>query len=230
MAVLRHGEMSRNGAGLVALDLGDLHREAERMRAHATAEAQRLVREGAIERDRLVAGAREAGRAEGIELGRVTGIELGRAEGIAARAAELQKLEQGWAVALGAFAADRERLVSCARADVVSLALAIGERVLRRAIAADPKAVEGPLAAVLAQVMRPSRVNVRVHPEDAAIARAALPGVMARFGNVEHADISEDATLERGSCVMQTPGGGAVDASIATQLERVAAALLPEKA
>lgn len=229
MAVLRQGETSRSGAGVVTLDLGDLRREADRIRAHAVAEAERIVRDGMRERDRLIAGAREEGRAQGVELGLTAGAAEGREAGLAARKAELVRLEEGWTRALDGFVAERERLISCARADVVALALAIAERVVRRTIEHDAAAVEAPLRDVLAQVMRAGRVKVRVNPADAAVARAALPALLARLGNVEHAEIIEDGTLECGSCIMQTPCGGVIDASVGAQLDRLAAALLPER-
>ena len=36
-----------------------------------------------------------------------------------------------------------------------------------------------------------------------------------------------DPKLERGSCIARTPGGGVIDASIRTQLDRIAEVLLP---
>ena len=54
-----------------------------------------------------------------------------------------------------------------------------------------------------------------------------LPGLMARFPECEHAEIRPDAALSRGSVVVRTPGGGEVDASMSTRLERIATALVP---
>src|SRR5690606_4694204 len=68
---------------------------------------------------------------------------------------------------------------------------------------------------------------VAVHPEDAALAEEALPGVVARLRAGAHAELVEDAGLSRGSAVVRTPGGGAVDASIDAQVERMVRALLP---
>ncbi|MCH7962156.1 MAG: hypothetical protein IIC49_07450, partial [Planctomycetes bacterium] len=64
-------------------------------------------------------------------------------------------------------------------------------------------------------------------PEDEAIAREALPGIVAQLAEVTHADLLEDPEIQRGSCVVRTAGGGEIDGSIGTQIDRMVSVLLP---
>lgn len=230
MAVLR-ASRDPSLATAVVLDLGDLRRQADAIRESAVAEAARILEAARAERERLVATARAEGFAAGQAEGRAAGLEQGRAEGraeaLAAHRAALDALAAKWEGVLAQFLADREHLMTQARSDLVRLAVALGRRVTRRTIAHDPGVVAAQVETVLAAAAKPTRLTVRVHPEDEALAREALPTLLARFTGVEGADLVTDASLERGSCVANTRGGGEIDASIPTQLDRIAAALLP---
>lgn len=234
MAVLRLGDVVREGSGAIVLDLGDLTRQGDVLRARAKRDAEIILEQAARERARIIAGAREEGHATGLAEGRLEGHKQGLAEGRAAALAErrshLTTLEQSWNAALAELTAGRERLLQDARADLVRLALTIATRVTRRTYEHDPAVVGALLAAALETISRPTRLVVRVNPEDDANAREALPALMATLTQVEHVDLRPDATLKRGSCVVSTTDGGEVDSSIGVQLDRISRALLPEAA
>lgn len=233
MAVLRVGDAMRTAAGAVVLDLGDLKRQGEAIRARAQGEAEEILRQARREREALLSGAREEGRAQGLregrEEGRRAGQEEGRSAALAERRAALAGLEKAWTDALAEFVRLREHLVLEARAEVIRLALEIARRVTRRKIEADPAVVGEQLAAVLGLVTRPSRLMIRVHPEDEPLAREALPVLLASLSQVEHVELRPDPGLSRGSCVARASTGAEIDATIHTQLDRIAAALLPEE-
>jgi flagellar biosynthesis/type III secretory pathway protein FliH len=231
MALIRQSLANTVARDAVVLDLGDLVRQGEALKAKARAEADRIVAEAKAERARLVAGAAEEGRKEGLarglEEGRRQGEASGRAEALAAAAEALKKLDARWSAALAEFEGARETMLLGARQDVLRLALAAAEMVTKRAIALRPEAAADQLAAVLGLIMRPTRLTVSVHPDDAALVREALPGLTERFAAAAHAEVAADAGLERGSCVARTGTGGVIDASVRTQLERIVEALLP---
>lgn len=215
----------------IVLDLGDLMRQGERIKAAARAEADRLIAEGREERRRLIEGAAEEGRREGwargIEEGRAAGAAEGRDAALAETRERLAALESAWTAALADFQSRREELLTAARADIVRLAATVAQIVTRRAVALDGSAAEAQLSAILSLLAAPTKLAIRVHPGDAAAFRAALPALAARFDSAGHAQLIEDASLAQGSCVATTPGGGEIDASIEAQLERIAEALLP---
>lgn len=229
MALIRNAAASTLARDAIVLDLGDLQRQGELLKRRAREEAEQTLAAARRERDRLVAGAAEEGRAAGAAEGRAQGLaegrEQGRAEAMEERRAELEALIGGWTAALEEFNARRERMLSEARVDVLKLALQIAERITRRAIQHDPAVVQDQIRAVLAAVARPTRLTLCVHPEDAPIASEILPEVHAAMG--EHAELVVDAALERGSCIARTEEGAKIDASIETQLRRIVEALLP---
>lgn len=238
MALIKHANLSEMAREAVVLDLGDLARQGEAILLRAKARAAQIESEAQAERERIIAGAFEEGRvagtAQGLEEGRAAGVQQGQAAGLAERREALAALEAGWSAALEALSADRDKLISDARRDVLVLAARIARMVTHRQVRADPNVVADQVAAVLELVMRPSRLVIALHPEDRAVAAAALPEVSKRFSNATHVEFIDDAGLARGSCVARladagpngTPGGE-IDASLDTQLARIVAALLP---
>lgn len=240
MALIKDATAKQLARDAVVLDFGDLQRQARAIMDAARAEADRIVADARIERERILAGAAEQGRAAGFEMGVTEGRATGRAQAYEAALVErretLTRLESAWSAALGQLEAQREAIVQGGLRDVVRLGVCIGERVIKRSIKADAGIVVDQVRAALEVVSRASRVEVRVHPEDRELVAAALPGLTAMLTNIRAAGIAEDATLERGSCVVRTlgdqttgddAGGGRIDASIATQIDRIAEALIP---
>lgn len=240
MALIRNSNASTIAREAIVLDLGDLREQGERMVRAARAEAESIVAAAHAERARILAGAADQGQAEGY----VKGLDAGRAEGreqaVASALAEhrerLARVEQAWLGALTSFESSREDLVQGALRDVVKLATTIAERVTKRVIKLDPKVVQDQLAAVLAVVVRPTELVIRVHPEDRTGVERALPGLMAAMPAIRHAEIVDDPAVERGGCVAKTrantdsgeAGGGEIDARISTQLDRLVETLLPQ--
>jgi flagellar assembly protein FliH len=231
MAVIRQAQADRIVKDAIVLDLGDLSRQGELIRARAQEQAEAILAEARAERERLLASAHAEGFARGHAEGMAKGIEEGTTQGREAAAAErrqeLDALLRGWTEALRAFEQERDRLLREAREDVLRLAVMMGERITRRKIEVDPQVVVAQLEAVLALLAQPTRLSIAVNPEDEALAKEALPGLLDRFTCARHADLRADPSLPRGSCAATTQGGGRLDASIPTQLERMVAALLP---
>lgn len=232
MALIKQSNAATLAKSALVLDLGDLYRQGETILAQARARAEQLLAEAQAERRRLIDQAAEQGRAEGFARGLAEGKEVGAKEGAAAaveqRRAELDKLAQAWSAAVGDFDARRDGLVRDAGRDVVRLATLIAQRVTRRAIALDESVAIAQVEGALAAVLRPSRVHIAIHPSDRPLVEQALPALLARLANIQHAALVDDAALERGSCVVRLDGSGAeIDASISGQLDRIAEALLP---
>lgn len=233
MAMIRRAELNDMIHAPVAMDLEDLRRRAAGIREAAVAEAQRLVAEAKAERDRLVAGARERGHAEGLAKGMTEGRAKGEAEAggkaLEEHRERLEALSASWEAALAEFERRREEMLAEARDDVLALALAIARKVTHRAVLCDPGVVVEQVSHVLAMQARPTALTVAVHPDDESAVRAALPSVAGSLGGGAHARLELDGTLARGSCVVRTEGGGTIDAGIDLQLDRIVADLLPAR-
>ncbi|MFN7022350.1 MAG: FliH/SctL family protein, partial [Phycisphaerales bacterium] len=171
-------------------------------------------------------------------------LNAGKLEARDAALAEIRprlgRIEGAWQAGLDAFEQGREAMLHAADRDLVRLALLIAERIVKRQILADPSIVLDQLRAVLAVVARATALAVRVHPDDVPLLEQAMPALAARFGAARHAELMADPSLDRGSCIAEMRGtqapagadassiaGGEIDASISTQLQRIAEALLP---
>ncbi len=230
MAIIRRAQLDGGVRDGISLNLGDLARQGDQIRDMAQAEAAAILKKAHAERERLIASAREEGLQKGLKEGHAKGLEQGRTEGHAAALAErkskLEAIEKAWTQALGQFVAVRQDDLAAAREDVVRLAVYLAERIVRRAIAADPQAVVRQVESVLGLVARPTRLVVAINPGDEAVVREAMPSLLKRFPMAEHVELAMDEQLEAGGCLARTAGGGWLDATVETQLDRLAASIV----
>ncbi len=232
MPVIRHVEAGALAREAIVLDLGDLARQGEALRADAKRQAQQIITEARAERTRILEAVTEEARKAGYDAGYADGLTRGRADGAAAamqeHRARLTELDAAWTRSLEAHEAARESLMAGALRDVLRLAAAIASKVVKRTVELDADVVSRQMAAALAMLGRPTRVTIAVHPDDEPAAREALPSLLSRLVNAKHAEVVLDASLSRGSCVVRGDRGGEIDASIDTQLDRLVEALLPD--
>ena len=207
MAIIRRAQLDHAVRDGVPLNLGDLARQGERIRELAQAEAAAILRKAQAERERLIASAREEGLQKGIKEGHAQGLEQGRAEGHAAalveHRAKLDAIEKAWAQSLEQFVATH-----------------------RRTSAVDPLAVVRQVESVLGLVARPTRLLVSINPLDDAAVREAMPTLLKRFPMAEDVELVIDDSVEAGGCIARTAGGGWLDASVETQLDRLASSIV----
>ncbi len=230
MAVIRQSDAVRIADQAITLDLGDLRAQGTAMIARAREQARAVVDEGLVQRQKLIEGAEAIGQKQGYDAGFAQGLEAGRVQGheqgCAERREQLTQLEQAWTTALQSFERDRSGMMIEARQDILELAVQLARRVVKRAIEADPTLVIDQAGAVLSAAARSSRLVLRVHPDDVTLVREALPSLKASTSRTEHIEVLTDPALPRGSCTAQSAGGGVVDGTITTQLDRIAQALL----
>lgn len=231
MALLRPSELSKLPRDAIVLDLGDLASQGRQLCDAASSKAEEILTEAKRERERILRGARDEGYAKGMQEGQAAGQKQGYAAGektaLEESRARLAALDGAWSSALKTFESQREALTSAARTEVLGLALQIAERVIHRAIACEPGVVVDQVAAAVAQVMRPTGIVLAAHPQDVELVRAAIPELSKTLAAMRQATLAGDEKLARGSCVVRSAGGGIVDASIGTQLDRIAEALVP---
>lgn len=233
MALIRQADARNQARDAIVLDLGDLMHQGDQIKAAAKARAAQIITEAEAERKRILAGAAQEARSQGLLQGHQEGLAKGTAAGHEAALVEFRQrfetLEKSWGAALGEFVSHRTRMLREAQSDIITLAALMAEKVTRRAVNLDkPVAVEQ-LAAILSMLARPTRLRVSVCPDDEPILKAALPSLVERFGAVEHIELIAVPGLARGSCIARTDAGGRFDASVDTQIERLVAAILPDR-
>jgi flagellar assembly protein FliH len=224
---------NRDAAGLVTRgfeDLGELKSQADQIIAAARAEAGRVLDEARAEAQTLIDEATPRGFAEGREQGLTEGLaeggQLGREDTIRQYTEQLESLAASWSAALDELVSGRQEMLHCAREDIVQLALAIAGKITRRVIELDPDVVKDQVADVLGLVNQPSGVTLSINPEDRKLVESVLPALCERLGRSDHVELRDDPSIERGGCVLAT-GKGRIDATVNTQIDRIAAALLP---
>ncbi len=231
MPVLKANSSAYATHDAVVLDLADIAHQGEAILRTARDEAARIVAQAREERERLIGDASAVGHREGYAKGLAEGREAGNVAGETAARAEhaerLRALQSAWSEALEEFLSQRDHLLVTCKTDVLRLALSIAERITHRTIATNESVVCDQIEAALAVIGRPSRVLVAVSPDDLELARDTLPDLAARLETVEHAELVVDESLAPGSCVVRTADGGLIDASVQTQLRRIAELIVP---
>ena len=233
MAILKGNTAENPSRHAIALDLGDLRTQGELVVAHAKKKAEQIVAEANAERQRLISTASAEGYAAGLAKGTAEGLRQGRQHGadaaMAERRAALDGLDTAWLALANEIMVQREDMMAEASRNVIKLAIAIAERVVRRTVEADPACVVQQVEAALAMVMRPTRVVVRINPADRGLVAAALPLLTERLAHGVHLELLDDATMGRGSCGLRMTEsmGGMIDATLDTQLARIAEMLVP---
>ncbi len=185
--------------------------------ADPAARAHQIVREAEREAQTLVEAARQRAAIvaqEGYREGRLQG----RAEALAEGRGRLQQAAGG----LEAAAARLHTLEAEFRARVsetiVSLALAVAERICRAEIAHDPAVILRAVQEAVGLLPEPGDVVVRVHPEQLAMLQEHRAGGPGTGGIATGLRFLSDPTVDPGDCLVETPDC-LVDATLATQLE-----------
>jgi flagellar assembly protein FliH len=202
--------------------------------------AQALLGQAHEQARQIVACAAEAGRqraaqlekeayARALEQGRRQGFEQARAD--AADAAlqearqELTQLARTLAEGLRSFEEGKRRLLATAECGLLELALAIARRVCKHDVGASSVAARANARALLEMVKHEGDLELHVSPAECDALHQAVPEFVASAGQRTHVAVVADPAVERGGCVLHTREG-TIDATLETQLERVATALV----
>lgn len=230
MPVVKHQQAAPMIREAIVLDLGDIGRQASRMRVAAEAQASRIIEESQREAKALISAASERGYSDGLAQGVQKGIEEGRkkghAEALAASAEKLAKLQQAWSDVASQWESQRKDMAREANEAVLHFALTLAERVVHRVLEVDRSVIVDQVANALSHVMRPLDPTVKINPADRAMVDEAMPQLMREFTQFQHVHLVEDDGITPGGCVVAT-AQGLIDAQIETQLERIVEMMLP---
>lgn len=177
-------------------------RRLDRRRDYRRVEDKELISRAHQEANAIRENAYREGFESGLEQGRHT---------IEALQVTLHKL----------MAAREEALLSVAE-DIAPMAIDVAEQILRTEVSCDPELVVGLVKDTLDKAKEAGNLHaksilIRVHPEDVATVKAAIQEHPHTFDVQAELIVMEDATVDRGSCTVET-GNGLIDASFSTQV------------
>jgi flagellar biosynthesis/type III secretory pathway protein FliH len=199
---------------------------------HVSADGAAATRSQA-ELNHLLDKIREEGRQLGLREAAAQVVEAKRLRGeldqlVAKKEKELSERLTPVFEALSASLEDLEnleaQLVQSSEAETVRLALAIAERVVFHHIDTDPAWMRDLLNEARRRLPDRRRVVIRLHPDDAAPARAHLAGMQAS-GSGGQLEILDDAGLPRGGAILQSEGT-TLDAGVSGAMSRLGERLL----
>jgi len=230
MAVIKADKTIGFTKDAVVLDLGDLGRQAARLRMVAEDKAATIVTQAEVKAKELTAGAEaigmEQGQTAGFEQGLIEGREQGRHEALEEAREQLAQVQAAWSDVAGQWDSQTKQMAVEARQVVTEFALKMAERLVHRVIEVDPTVIIDQVAGALALVLRPMDVSVSINPSEQTILEEAMPQLMAEFDHLEHIHLTEDDRVSPGGCIV-TYGHGQIDATIETQIRRVVDLILP---
>ena len=147
--------------------------------------------------------------------------EIGRLEGETKAKVQLEealrKEREGIAEALRQFETERSRYFEQVESEVVQLALSIARKVLHREAQVDPDLLMGLVRYTLEKLRDGTRAKLRVHP-------ACVGAWQHGIGSVD-VEVTADAKLDRGSCVVETELGTTA-ISVDAQLQEIEQGLM----
>ena len=213
-----------------AFSMNDIEAEAAALLEGAKRRAAAILERARQEADEQRQTGYDAGLVAGREQGHIEGFQAGTAEGKAQAFTEheqkLVALADTLDAILRSFNADRAALAARSQGEVTALAIAIADRICKRAAELNPEVCRVNVTAALRLVMKSQDVKLHVHPKDHDDIKTLLPAIQRKWPALTHIELIEDPEIIRGGCRVLTEGG-LIDADLQTQLDRVAADLVP---
>lgn len=213
-----------------AFSMADIEKHAKAIVIAAKVRAERFILAAQQEAEELKrtahAQALVEGKKEGLAKGIEEGRKLGKDEALAEQRQQISGLISTLTQVTQELDAARLKLESDAQQAVVSLAIAIAERVTKRQGLLDPQVAQANVEEALRLVVHSTDVRIAIHPSQKAELAEVLPRIMAKWPNLKHVDLIADGTLEPGGCRVFS-GGGQIDGDLQLQLDRIAHELVP---
>jgi flagellar assembly protein FliH len=214
---------------LTTIDLADHLAEARKVVSEARTRAKGILAQARQEAVVALQTAKDKGHAEGKTEGHRAGFAAGQAQGLTEARTRFDReqatLRATLEKAVAEFDARKRDLLIEARHDVLALAVALAQRVVKRTAALDSAVATANLEEALRLAARKTDVVVHVHPRDSETMRCFAQDLSTRLAELQHVQVAEDPKLSPGDCVV-TAGGTEIDARIETQLNEIVGLLL----
>ena len=233
MAVIKNQSAPNYLRDAIVLDMGDLRRQADRLRADAEKQAKQIIADAQAEAATMAQQAREQAEKSGYEQGMQKGLEEGRkkghAEALATTSGQLQQIQKAWLDAAASWNAQRDEAERDARQTILRLGLLFAEKIVQRVVQVDSEVIIDQLSEAIGYVLRPTNVSVRINPADRAVVDEAMPELIKGLAHLQHVEVIDDDSIARGGCTVAY-GQGRIDATIETQMRRLVELIIPDAA
>lgn len=103
--------------------------------------------------------------------------------------------------------------------DILEISVDIARKIVKKEIEQDPQVLLETILDVLKTMSKDeTKINIKVNPAQLGFTKENMPEIISSIGLDAKINISGDATIDVGGCIVQTHNG-IVDATINTQLE-----------
>jgi flagellar assembly protein FliH len=192
----------------IVMDLSDLEHEASQLIARARNEATRIINEAKAIAERDALKIREDAR-------------------IKQYAQALLELTTRWSQTLDLLHQSMPTHAADAKTDLVRLALAIADRVTHQHALLNRQVAQATVEETLKMMGAARTVVLLVHPTEIETLENFLPDLLAKIRAIDSIELTPDDTITPGGCTVRF-GSGQIDATIETQIQRIADELLAE--
>ena len=204
-------------------ELAGARTQAHQIIQQASAEAEEIKRKTETQ-------ARENGYHEGYEKGQAEGRRTGHDQALEESRKQFteqtSQLQQALQALLTDFDRRRHDLISEAHQDLLGLAVAMAEKIVRTRIEVDPPAVLNLVRSAVDLLASRTAVRIRMNPIDLEALKLLDGQEAERVLGLQDVAFVGDEAVERGGCVIATEGGE-VDARIATQIDALVRHIVP---
>ncbi len=218
------------------LSLDKLERQAAEILSRAEKTAGDRCRELQKQAEAEIQSERERGYQQGLAEGRKAGLEETRAAANAAieqarteARAGNASLTQALHAALREISDRRHRLFAEAERGLIQLSLAIARRLCGESIRQSSQPAVEATCRLLDLVRHARDVELQVNPSELQLLNSVAAEFVQQSDVLEHVRVVANADISRGGAILNA-ADGTIDATIETQLDRIAAALLDETA
>ncbi|QDT65649.1 FliH/SctL family protein [Calycomorphotria hydatis] len=207
-----------------AYNFEDLRKRCETYLEEVQAKARQMITEASAK----VESIRQAAYDEGFKAGQIEGMSQANAR-IQKEVGELsnRQVQERILSAMPALEAaatvvaeDRDLWMEQWNTSAVELAAAIAGKLIQKEIELHPDAVKDLMSEALRMVQNEQHFIVKLHPEDVTIVGSQAENMRQSLVGLGQIQVVEDASLERGDCVIETRNG-TIDGQLETRLNRI---------
>lgn len=238
--ILKKKLVGADGPRPIPFSMADIEAEAEAILAKARAEADQvraetdaMIQQTKVQAEQIKTDtydqAHRQGREDGLAEGRQVGTEQALAEQRKDFAEQADALRTTLTDLVAQFDRDRHGLISSAHQELLALAVAIAEKIIRKRIEHDGEPVMESLKSAIELVTSCSAVQIRMNPTDLDRLNLLDPAVAEACLGARELTFVPDQTVELGGSIIQA-AGGEIDAQVAAQVDTIVRHLAPTMA
>lgn len=216
------------------LSLDNIEQQAADILDRAEKTANERCRELLKQAETTIESERQRGFQQGLENGRKAGLDETRAAANAAieqarkeAKANIVGLTQALQAALGEINDRRHRLYAEAERGLIQLSLAIAGRVCGGIAQQSPQPAIDATRRLLDLVRHSHDVELQVNPSELELLKAVASEFVSQSDALEHVRVTANSEVSRGGAILIGADGN-IDATVETQLDRIASALLDQ--